>query len=72
MGVKHGVSVSGKKNIRLRILDYKVLMKIRGHKRENVTGGCSEVHNEELHNGHFHSTFLLRESYLISMIDLRE
>jgi hypothetical protein len=29
---------------------YRVLMRIFGHKREEVTGGWKILHNEELHN----------------------
>jgi hypothetical protein len=34
---------------RLRMFENKVLKRIFGYKRKDVTGGCRELHNEELH-----------------------
>jgi hypothetical protein len=35
---------------RLRVFENKVLRRIFGPKRDEVTGGCRELHNEELRN----------------------
>jgi hypothetical protein len=35
---------------RLRVLDKSVLRRIFGLKRDEVTGDCRKLHNEELHN----------------------
>jgi hypothetical protein len=35
---------------RLRVIEKKVLMRILGPKRNEVTGGCIKLHNEELHD----------------------
>jgi hypothetical protein len=38
------------KNIRLRVFENRVLRRIFGPKRDEVTGGFRKLHNEELHN----------------------
>jgi hypothetical protein len=35
---------------RLRVFENRVLKRIFGPKRDEVTGGCRKLHNEELHN----------------------
>jgi hypothetical protein len=35
---------------RLSVFENKVLRRIFGLKRDEVTGGCRELHNDELHN----------------------
>jgi hypothetical protein len=35
---------------RLRVFENRVLRRIFGPKRDEVTGGCRKLHNEELHN----------------------
>jgi hypothetical protein len=40
----------GANNIRLRVCESRVLRKIFGPKRDEVTGGWRKLHNEELHN----------------------
>jgi hypothetical protein len=35
---------------RVRVSDNRVLRRIFGPKRDEVTGGCRKLHNEELHN----------------------
>jgi hypothetical protein len=37
---------------RLRVFENRVLRRIFGLKRDEVTGGWRKVHNEELHNSH--------------------
>jgi hypothetical protein len=48
MGVKLGVSHFGKNT--LRMFENKVLRRIFGPKRDEVTGGWIRLHNEELHS----------------------
>jgi hypothetical protein len=38
---------------RLRVFENKVLRKIFGPKRDEMTGGWRKVHNEELHNVYY-------------------
>jgi hypothetical protein len=35
---------------RLRVFENRVLRRIFGPRRDDVTGDCRELHNEELHN----------------------
>jgi hypothetical protein len=35
---------------RLRVFENRVLRRIFAPKRDEVTGGCKKLHNEELHN----------------------
>jgi hypothetical protein len=35
---------------RLMVFENRVLRRIFGSKRDEVTGGCRKLHNEELHN----------------------
>jgi hypothetical protein len=35
---------------RLRVFENRALRRIFGPKRDEVTGGCRKLHNEELHN----------------------
>jgi hypothetical protein len=35
---------------RLRVFEHRVLRRIFGQKRDEVTGGWRKLHNEELHN----------------------
>jgi hypothetical protein len=42
--------VSGIKKHRLRVFENRVLRRIFGPKRDEVTGGWRKLHNEELHN----------------------
>jgi hypothetical protein len=37
-------------NHRLRVFENRVLRRIFGSKRDEVTGGLRKLHNEELHN----------------------
>jgi hypothetical protein len=39
-----------KEEHRLRVVDNRVLRRIFGHERDEVRGGWSKLHNEELHN----------------------
>jgi hypothetical protein len=48
MGVKLGYDIKGEH--RLRVFENRVLRRIFGLKREEVTGGWRKLHNEELHN----------------------
>ena len=47
------LSLSSKEKDRLRAFENRVLRKILGSKREEVTGGWIRLHNEELHNEYF-------------------
>jgi hypothetical protein len=49
---------------RLRVFENKVLRRIFGPKRDEVTGGSRKLHNEELHN-------LYSSPSIIRMIKLR-
>jgi hypothetical protein len=40
----------GSSRHRLRVLENRVLRRIFGPKRDEVTGGWRKLHNEELHN----------------------
>jgi hypothetical protein len=44
--------VSGKGKNRLRVFENRVLRRMFGAKRDEVTGGWKELHNEELHDLH--------------------
>jgi hypothetical protein len=35
---------------RLRVFENRVMRRIFGRKKDEVTGGCRKLHNEELHN----------------------
>jgi hypothetical protein len=48
MGVKSGLSRLREEH-RLRVFENRVLRRIFGPKREEVTGGWRKLHNEELH-----------------------
>jgi len=37
-----------REELRLRVFENRMLRKIFGLKRENVTGGCRRLHNEDL------------------------
>jgi hypothetical protein len=43
---------------RLRVFEHRVLRRIFTPKRAEVTGGWRKLHNEKLHNLHFHQTVL--------------
>jgi hypothetical protein len=43
-------SLTLKEQHRLRVFENRVLRRIFGPKRDEVTGGWSKLHNEELHN----------------------
>jgi hypothetical protein len=43
-------SVTLKEEHRVRVFEKRVLRKVFGSKRSEVTGGCEKLHNEELHN----------------------
>jgi hypothetical protein len=43
---------------RLRVFENRVLRRIFGAKREEVTGGWRKLHNEELHNLHYSSSII--------------
>jgi hypothetical protein len=58
MGVKHGISHSGKKH-RLRINKQSLLKKIFGPKREEVTGDWRKLHDEEPHGLYSSSSIIL-------------
>jgi hypothetical protein len=49
MGVKRG-SLTLREEHRLRVFENKVLRRISGSKRDEVTGKWRKLHNEELHN----------------------
>jgi hypothetical protein len=49
MGVKLGL-LTLREEHRLRVFENKVLRRIFGPKRDEVTGGWRKLHNEELHN----------------------
>jgi hypothetical protein len=51
MGVKLRLSRQKKKN-RLRVFENRVLRRIFGPKRDEVTGDWRKLHSEELHNWH--------------------
>jgi hypothetical protein len=38
---------------RLRVFENRVLRRILGPKRDEVTGACRKLNNEELHNWHY-------------------
>jgi hypothetical protein len=43
---------------RLRVFENRVLRKIYGPKKDEVTGGWRELHNEELHNLYFSANII--------------
>jgi hypothetical protein len=43
-------SLTLREEYRLRVFENRVLRRISGPKRDEVTGGWRKVHNEELHN----------------------
>jgi hypothetical protein len=45
-------SLALRKKHRLRVFKNRVLKRIFGPKRDEVTGGWTKLHNEELHNLH--------------------
>jgi hypothetical protein len=47
MGVKHGLTL--REEQRLRVFENRVLRRITGPKRDEVTGEWRKLHNEELH-----------------------
>jgi hypothetical protein len=49
MGMKLGLSHLREEH-RLRVFENRVLKKIFGPKRDEVTGEWTKLHNEELHN----------------------
>jgi hypothetical protein len=49
MGVKL-LSLTLREEHRLRVFENRVLKRIFGPKRDEVTGGWRKLHNEELHN----------------------
>jgi hypothetical protein len=49
MGMKRG-SLTLREEHRLRVFENKVLRRISGSKRDEVTGKWRKLHNEELHN----------------------
>jgi hypothetical protein len=49
--VKRGLTL--REEHRLKVFENKVLRRIFGPKREEVTGGMRKLHNEELHNFYF-------------------
>jgi hypothetical protein len=52
-------SLTLRKEHRLRVFENRVLRRIFGPKRDEVTGGCRKVHNEELH-GLYYSPNIVR------------
>jgi hypothetical protein len=52
------------------VFDNKVLKRIFGPKREEVTGGCREMFNEELHNISIPSSEFMNLTFYISVIKL--
>jgi hypothetical protein len=46
-------SLSSREEQRLRVSENRVLRRIFGSKRDDVTGGWRKIHNEELHNFYF-------------------
>jgi hypothetical protein len=52
MGVKLGLLILREEH-RLRMFENRVLRRIFGPKRDEVTGGWIKLHNEELHNLRF-------------------
>jgi hypothetical protein len=53
------LSLTLKKGHRLRVFENRVLRRIFGPKRDEATGGCRKLHNEELH-GSFSSPSIIR------------
>jgi hypothetical protein len=51
-GPNVGCSAKGKKIYRLRVFENRVLRRIFGPKRDEVTGGWRKLHSEELHNSY--------------------
>jgi hypothetical protein len=47
-----------RKDHRLRVFENRVLRRIFGPKRDEVTGGWRKVHNEELHNSYSSSSII--------------
>jgi hypothetical protein len=50
MGSVGSWSLTLREDHRLRVFENRVLRRIVGPKRDEVTGGCRKLHNEELHN----------------------
>jgi hypothetical protein len=44
------ISLTLKEDLRFRVFENRVLRRILGHKRDEVTGGWRKLHNEELHS----------------------
>jgi hypothetical protein len=57
MGVKHSLTL--REEHRLRVFENRVLTRIFGPKRDEVTGGWRKLHNEELHGLYTHRPVLL-------------
>jgi hypothetical protein len=58
MGVKRGLTL--REEHRLRMFENRLLRRIFGSKRGEVTGGWRKLHNEELHNL-YSSTKIIRQ-----------
>jgi hypothetical protein len=48
--LKHETILRARLGFRLRMFDNRVLRRIFGLKRDEETGGCRKLHNEDLHN----------------------
>jgi hypothetical protein len=65
---------------RLRVFENRVLRRIFGRRRDEVTGGCRKFHNEALHNlsrrmrwaGHVARMGAMRNAYKILLESLKE
>jgi hypothetical protein len=53
------LSLTLREEHRLRVFENRVLRRIFGPKRDEVTGGCRKLHNEELH-GLYSSPSIIR------------
>jgi hypothetical protein len=63
------LSLTLREEHRLRVFENRVLRRIFGPKRDEVTGGWRKLHNEELH-GLYSSPSIVREDNI--KMDLRE
>jgi hypothetical protein len=59
VGVKPGWSLTLREEHRLRMFENRMLRRIFGPKRDEVTGGWRKLHNEELH-GLYSSSSIVR------------
>jgi hypothetical protein len=55
--------ITEKQDQRLRVIENRVLRRIFGLKRDEVTGGWRKLHNEQLHNLCCSSNTIRKENY---------